>query len=99
MKDGEGRLSGILSLSDCQKTFDNPEMQKLRVGDIATRDVVTVTRNDFLLEASRKITSGDFAILPVVSENDPKELVGVIRHRDITSAFSGAMTVKRQKKA
>ncbi len=98
VKDGEGCLSGILSLSDCQNAFDNPKRQQLRVGDIATRDVVTVTRNDFLLEASRKITSGDFAILPVVSENDPKELVGVIRHRDITSAFSGAMTVKRQKK-
>ncbi len=92
--DASGRLSGVLSVSDCQAAFEKKERDHL-VKDIATRDVITVTPDDPLFSASRKITSGDFAILPVVERDDPKKLVGVISHRDITTAFSDAMAGKK----
>jgi len=92
--DKSGRLRGIISVSDCQKAFEKNDMSLL-VRDIASRDVITVFPDDPLFLASRKITSGDFAILPVVDQNDPQNLLGVISHRDITSAFSGAMQRKK----
>jgi len=94
--DASGRLKGILSRSDCQAAFEKGD-RSLLVDDILTRDVVTVFQNDPLFIASRKITSGDFAILPVVDRNDPGKLLGVMSHRDITSAFSDAMARKKTK--
>ena len=61
------------------------------VRDVYTEEVVTVTRKDPLFLASRKISLGDFAILPVVDSEGSAKLVGVINHRDITSAFSNIM--------
>jgi len=92
--DASGELCGILSLSDCQKFFDKGDTSLL-VKDIATSDVVTVTQNDPLFMASQKISSGDFAILPVVDSDNPKKLLGVVNHRDITSAFSNVMIRKK----
>ncbi len=92
--DASGLLCGILSLSDCQEHFDRGNTSLL-VKDIATSDVVTVTQNDPLFIASQRISSGDFAILPVVDSANPKELLGVINHRDITSAFSDLMVKKK----
>jgi CIC family chloride channel protein len=80
------RLSGILSLTDFQQAL----IKKRRfrsVRDIATRKVVTVTEDESLLQALEKITSGDFAILPVVDRKDDKKIVGVISRRDIVSAY------------
>ena len=88
--DASGLLVGILSRSDCQEAFENKDLS-LRVRDVYTQEVVTVTQKDPLFLASRKISSGDFAILPVVDSETSTRLVGVINHRDITSAFSGIM--------
>ena len=92
--DASGRLVGILSRSDCQAADEKGDLS-LQVGDVLTRDVVTVFQNDPLYIASGKITTGDFAILPVVDRNDPGKLLGVISHRDITSVFSDAMARKK----
>ncbi len=92
--DAQGALCGILSVSDYEAALSRPETP-VYVRDIATKDVVTVTPHETLLAASKKITLGDFALLPVVDESNPKKLLGVISHRNITSAFSGEITKKR----
>lgn len=84
---GKGLLTGILSLSDCQEAFKKNELH-LRVRDVATHHPVTVTRDDTLFEALRKITSGGYAILPVVDPDDPRKLVGVVSRSDILSALN-----------
>ena len=85
--DDEGRLKGILSLSDCKRALKkgNPSITARHV---ATRDVVAVTRDETLLSALAKITSGDFAVLPVVDRDDPEKLLGVISRKDMMSAFN-----------
>ncbi len=92
--DASGKLEGILSLSDCREVFETND-SSLLVKDLMTRDVVTVTQNDSLFSASRKITAGDFAILPVVHQDDSKKLLGTVSHRDITAAFSISMDRKK----
>ena len=88
--DAQGRLSGILSLSDCQAALMKGDMS-VTAHDIATHNVVTVTDEDTYFSALNKISGPDFAILPVVDSNDPKKLLGVISRRDIMSAFSSAI--------
>jgi CIC family chloride channel protein len=85
--DAQGRLSGILSFSDCQAALKKGDMS-VTARDIATHSVVTVTDEETYLSALNKISGPDFAILPVVDRNDPEKLLGVISRRDILSAFS-----------
>ena len=89
-----GRLIGILSLSDCHKTFDADEGKTLTAQDIATSDLVTVTEDDSLFLALTRITQGDFSMLPVVGKRNPKSLLGVISRRDIMSTYDDIVIKK-----
>ena len=92
--DDQNRLRGILSLSDYQRAL-KMEDTSLTALDVATKTLVTVKEEDTLLSGLNKITSGDFAILPVVSADDPEKLSGVISRRDIMSAFNKIIGEKR----
>ncbi|HIJ20122.1 MAG TPA: CBS domain-containing protein, partial [Deltaproteobacteria bacterium] len=91
--DTSGRLKGILSLSDCNWAFKKGDL-KVTVGDIATKEVITVTDHDNLLAALARITAGDFAILPVVDKDDPVKLLGTISRKDVTTAFHTVLLKK-----
>ena len=91
--DAEGRLRGILSLSDC-KWASKKGAPEATAGDIATKDVITVTDHDNLLAALARITAGDFAILPVVDKDDPLKLLGTISRKDVTKAFHHVLLKK-----
>jgi CIC family chloride channel protein len=82
-----GQLVGILSLSDCQKAFDEGADEALTAQDLATKNLVKVTEEDSLFSAMSRIVRGDFSILPVVNRENPKELIGVISRRDIMSTY------------
>ena len=91
--DTSGRLKGILSLSDCNWAFKKGDL-KVTAGDIATKEVITVTDHDNLLAALARITAGDFAILPVVDKEDPVKLLGTISRKDVTTAFHNVLLKK-----
>lgn len=82
-----GNLVGILSMSDCQKTFDEEREATLTAQEMATKDLVTITEGDSLFSALSRIVRRDFSILPVVNKDNPRELVGVISRRDIMSTY------------
>jgi CIC family chloride channel protein len=92
--DALGRLSGILSLYDCEEYFKQNTEETLTAQDVATRDVVTVTEDDSLFLALTRITQGDFAILPVVDKDHPEKLLGVISLRDIMSTYDDIVIKK-----
>ena len=92
--DALGRLSGILSLYDCEEYFKQNTEETSTAQDVATRDVVTVTENDSLFLALTRITQGDFAILPVVDKDHPEKLLGVISLRDIMSTYDDIVIKK-----
>jgi CIC family chloride channel protein len=89
-----GQLIGILSLSDCNKAFDEGADETTTAQDLATRNLVTVTQDDSLFSALSKIVQGDYSILPVVNKGNPRELVGVISRRDIMSTYDD-MIIKK----
>ncbi len=93
--DDKGCLVGVISLSDYQEAMLQGDMSRT-AGDIATRDAVTVTEDEILLDALQKITSGDFAILPVVRPGKNGKLVGVISRRDIMKYVQNGIAFSRQ---
>jgi chloride channel protein, CIC family len=92
--DGLGRMIGILSMSDCQKTYGKNDEKTITAKDIATRNVVTVTEDDSLFLALTRIIQGDFSILPVVNKQNTQQLVGVISRRDIMSTYDDIVIKK-----
>jgi CIC family chloride channel protein len=91
----DNKLAGILSFNDYSEAIFDEDLKHLVVAkDLATPNVVTVSANDNLYTALEKISRKDFATLPVVSDHDPGQLVGIISRRDIIGAYDKAVLKK-----
>lgn len=95
MVDEEGALTGIISHLDYRDVaFDENLDNLVIVKDLASPNVVTVSVEDTLYTALRKIAARDFSILPVVAAEDPRKLVGVLSRRDIIGAYEKGVIKK-----
>ena len=93
--DAKNKLTGILSFNDYNEAIFDENLKGLVVaGDLATTDLVTITMEENLWTALDKISSKDFAVLPVVSARKPDKLKGVISRRDIIGAYNKAVLKK-----
>jgi CIC family chloride channel protein len=91
----QNELTGILSFNDYSEAIYEEHLKGLVVaGDLATTDLVTITMDENLWTALEKISSKDFAVLPVVSVKAPNKLEGVISRRDIIGAYNKAVLKK-----
>jgi CIC family chloride channel protein len=88
-------LIGILSFNDYSEAIFDEHLKDLVVArDLATTDLVTISMEDNLWTALEKISAKDFAVLPVVSAQDPNKLEGVVSRRDIIGAYNKAVLKK-----
>jgi len=93
--DAENKLAGILSFNDYSEAIFDEDLKGLVVArDLASENVVTVSVDDDLYTALGKISRKDFSTLPVVSPDDPAELVGIVTRRDIIGAYEKAVLKK-----
>ena len=91
----KGYLTGVLTFLDYHEALFDEDLKDLVVAkEIATTNVVTVSADGNLYDAMEKIALKDFSILPVVSPNNPSQLLGVLTRRDIFSAYNKAV-IKR----
>ncbi|MBW1713380.1 MAG: chloride channel protein, partial [Deltaproteobacteria bacterium] len=87
--DPQGRLVGIVSHADyIDYAFDADLHDIVVVKEIANKQVETVTPQDNLETALEKISTKDYATLPVIDSETDQRLVGIISRGDITSAYS-----------
>ncbi len=96
VQDEQGNLYGIVTIQDLERTIeklerDNLTLRDIRVGDVATRKLVTVFPDASIWSAIRKMSPRDLERLPVVSRQDPKEMVGLISRSDILRAYDVAL--------
>lgn len=103
--DGD-RLVGVVTISDLARaanpdaaddeamtaTGDIMAVMKRTVGDICTRRVVTVTPEDPVFRAVRRMGAIDAGRLPVVAAEDHSRLVGMVGRADIVKAYQRAVT-------
>ena len=93
--DEQNRLIGILSFNDyCEAIYDEDLKDLVVAKDLATTELVTVSLNDNLYTALEKISSKDYAVLPVVAAEDSARLEGVVSRRDIIGAYNKAVIKK-----
>jgi CIC family chloride channel protein len=86
--DKEMRLKGILSLTDIRKVMLDKEMHRLVVAkDMATEDVLTVTPEDSLHTALKKMTAAEIRELPVVSKEDPRKVISMLSRKDLIRTY------------
>ncbi len=87
--DRDGLLSGILSLQDIRELVYEQGLEELIVAkELAVSRVITVTADDNLDDALKKIGYRNIDDLPVVDKDNPRRIVGMISRRDIISAYN-----------
>jgi CIC family chloride channel protein len=95
--DRAGRLMGILSLTDMRRVMLEKEIHRLIVAkDLATVDVLTVTPEDNLNTALKKMTQAEIRELPVVSKGDPQKVLSMLSRKDIIRTYHDE--IERHKK-
>ena len=91
----DNELTGILSFNDYNEAIFDEHLKGLVVArDLATTELVTISMDENLWTALERISSKDFAVLPVVSAQRPNKLEGVISRRDIIGAYNKAVLKK-----
>ena len=94
---GENKMVGIFSLRDLRSVLTGNRGGPLVVAaDIATSTVLTVTPEDDLHTALRLFTQKNIDEMPVVSKDDPQQVVGVLSRKDLISAYHNRATHLRQ---
>lgn len=95
VEDGD-RLVGIVTLSDLaegeRRVAEGVEPLPRFAADICTRRPITVTPEDPVFRAIRRMAALDVGRLPVVASDDHGRLVGLLRRSDIVAAYQRAVT-------
>jgi CIC family chloride channel protein len=87
-----GEMTGIISVQDFMGVvFERDLMDLVVIKELATTDVLTVTENQNLDQAMRKVGYRNIEQLPVVDPDKPEKLVGIISRKDIVSAYNRAL--------
>ncbi len=85
--DEAGSLYGVVSPEEVWRAIGE-EKGALPVGDVASRNVITVFPDQSVEEAMRLFALYDYRMLPVVSRTNPAEVVGVLGRSDALAAYS-----------
>ena len=81
-------MTGILSINDIREVlFEETLAQVIIAKDVATPTVLRVFWNDSLQDALTKMALINVNELPVVREEAPDEIIGMIAKRDIISYY------------
>lgn len=103
--DKHGKLIGIVSDKDLLKASPSPAtslsvweitylMSKIKVADVMTRDVITVTESNTLEDAARIMVDNKIGGLPVV--NAEGGVVGIITETDIFKSFLDVLGARKK---
>ncbi|NPA26721.1 MAG: CBS domain-containing protein [Chloroflexi bacterium] len=94
----KGELVGMVALSDYQRATKRPDFENLKVRDIMTTDLIVAYPDENLWDVMRKMGLRDISRLPVVERSNPRHLIGVIRRRDIITAYNVAVARREEEK-
>jgi CIC family chloride channel protein len=86
--DQDNRLRGILSLTDIRRVMLEKELHSLVVAkDMGTEEVLTVTLEDNLNTALKKMTEAEIRELPVVSKEDSRRVISMVSRKDVIRTY------------
>ncbi len=94
--DSEGRYVGLFGLNDIRQFLYESDLADLAVAaDLVTRtEPLTMSMN--LSRAIGRFAASSFDELPVVSEDAPDTVVGMLRRQDLIAAYNARLLAMRQ---
>jgi CIC family chloride channel protein len=92
--DEQEMLCGMVSLTDLRRSENAEESSVVR--DVMTTTPVTTYLDETLETVLRRMGPRDISRLPVVSREDPRRLLGVIRRNDLVRAYNLALARRRR---
>jgi CIC family chloride channel protein len=90
--DDGGKLWGMVTLQDVERAIDRHLPDKTTVAEIGTQAVIVAYPDEPMGVALRRLSTRGVGRLPVVSRDDPRHLVGLVRRHDIVRAYNVALT-------
>jgi CIC family chloride channel protein len=95
--DRQGRLTGIFGLRDIRLALAGSDWGPLVVADdLARRPVLSVTPEDDLHTALKRLTELNTDEIPVVDPDNPNNLFGLLSHRSLVTAYTSQIEGLRQ---
>jgi len=87
--DRDGNFTGIFSTNDVRGILFDEEIGNLvLMKDIANTDIIYLTPSDDLNEALRKFTIRNLNQIPVVRDDNPRQLLGMLDRREVIQAYN-----------
>ncbi len=83
-----GKFVGVFSLSDVRTVLSQSEVWQLLVAaDIVQGRIISVKPADTLADVAARFAESRYDELPVVADDDPTKLVGIISRRQLNNAY------------
>lgn len=93
VKNHDGEITGILSLNDVRNLlYEECLFDLVIVGELA-RPPITLEENDDLYTALLKFVDSDLGQIPVIKDNDPHTILGLINRADVFRAYTTHLRV------
>ncbi len=93
----EGKMVGIFSTDDVRRYLYDETIWKLAdAADVMTSDFLSVTPEDDLHVAMKKFTALNIDELPVVSSEDPGQLLGMLRRKETIATYNQQLLRQQQ---
>jgi len=85
----KGDLTSIFSISDFRAILFSPHVEDLVVmKDIGTSDLITTTLSEDLDTVMGKFTRKNLESIPVVQEDNPNRLLGMLRRKEVIAFYN-----------
>ncbi len=87
--DGNGKLTRIFSINDIRGVLFAPGIEQLVVmKDIGTSEIITTSPSEDLGSVLRKFTIKNIDSLPVVRDDAPTQLIGMLSRREVIAYYN-----------
>lgn len=86
----DGRLRGIVTVTDLERAHDEPD-QTFTVQGVMTTDVVVAYPDEPLRDAVHRLNHADIGQLLVVDAENPDHLIGLLRRVDVVHSLESKM--------
>lgn len=90
--DRDGLLTGIITFQDFKEILFEESLKDLIVAkDLLVSNVITITQDENLDDALKKMGFRGIRQIPVVDKNNPRKVIGILARADIFAAYNKAL--------
>jgi CIC family chloride channel protein len=98
--DQEGKLNSIFSINDVRAVLFAESIEHLvLMKDIGTSNIITTSPAEDLNSVLQKFTIRNIDGIPVVADDDPAELIGMLYRREVIAFYNDRIQAIKQEQA